>query len=188
MKKVIFGLLLIASILWLPPAKSATLEEVVSIIREVENNCLFNHVKCKVKLIDSKGIVASTNYSTITLSMGTIKFFPKDELRSVAYHELAHALLQHSNQIGNYRDNIRYRLDRDLNYKEEQGIRHRVETEADTFSSFLLYINNKPNRLDKALRRIHIRSGTPADMDTLTHPSLNKRLSNIRRLKILYGN
>ena len=185
--KLIYKIIMISMFLALP-VMGATLEEAVSVIREVEASCISSNVKCKVRLTDSKGIVASTNYDIITLSMGTIKLFPKDELRSVAYHELAHALLQHSSQIGAYRDNTRRRLGRDLNYYEEKGIRHRVENEADTFASFLLWTNNKPNQLDKALKRIHRRAGNPADMDSLTHPSLNKRLGNIRYLKTIYGN
>lgn len=185
--KLIYKIIMISMFLALP-VMGATLEEAVSVIREVEASCTSNRVQCKVRLVDSKGIVASTNYEIITLSMGTIKLFPKDELRSVAYHELAHALLQHSNQIGTYRDNTRRRLGRDLNYYEEKRIRHRVENEADTFASFLLWINNKPNQLDKALKRINRRAGNPGDMDTLTHPSLNKRLSNIRYLQTIYGN
>lgn len=185
--KLIYRLVMISILLALP-VMSATLEEAVSVIREVETSCTSNSIKCKVRLTESKGIVASTNYDTITLSMGTIKLFPKDELRSVAYHELAHALLQHSNQIGTYRDNTRRRLGRDLNYYEEKAIRHRVENEADTFASYLLWIKNKPNQLDKALIRLNRRAGNPADMDSLTHPSLNKRLGNIRYLKTIYGN
>lgn len=188
MRKVILGLLLVASILWLPPAKSATLEEVQQLIDEVLINCNVHHQNCSVRLIDHPREIAATNYDTITISTATINLFNKEELRSVMYHELAHAVLNHSERGYAYSDRIRQQLERDLTYNEMQKLRHQMENEADSYASLLLYFNNKPNKLDTALVKLGMKYKRNFDEDYLTHPSTNSRLRNIRRYKILYGN
>lgn len=188
MKKVILSLLLVASILWLPPAKSATLEEAQQLIDEVKINCMVHHQKCNVFIKDSDRMVAGTSYNNIFISTRTIRFYTKEELRSVMYHELAHAVLNHSEQGEVYTDRIRQRLGRESTYNEMQKLRHRMENEADSYASLILYLNNKPNKLDSALEKISSFYNKNRDEDFLTHPSTNKRLRNIRHYKILYGN
>lgn len=189
MKRIILSIiLLIGSILMLPPVKSATLEEAQQLIKEVQNNCSIHHQVCIVRIIDANVIIANTNFNTINISTSTIKFFTKQELRSVMYHELAHAVLNHSERIDYYVADIRYRLDRDLTYDEYKKIHHQIENEADSYASSLLFLNNKINRLDTALIKLGNKYKKDFDEDFLTHPSTNKRLRNIRRYKILYGN
>ena len=188
MRKVILGLLLVASILWLPPAKSATLGEAQQLIEEVQHNCSIHHQICTVRIIDANVIIANTNFDTINISTTTIKFFTKQELRSVMYHELAHAVLNHSERIDYYVADIRHRLDRELTYDEYKKLHHQIENEADKYASLLLFLNSKKNRLDTALFKLANKYKKNFDEEGLTHPSTNSRLRNIRRYKILYGN
>ena len=185
--KIIYRLLMISILLTLP-VMGATMADMQEINNEIQITCSRNHTQCNIRLVDNKSIIASTNESYITISTATIKYFTKEQLRSVVYHEMAHKILRHSYQIGMKREQVWDRLGRDMNYNEEQTLRHRVELEADSYASFLLWINNKPNKLDDALWAINMLSKRPVDEDTLTHPSLHKRLTNIHRLKTLYGN
>lgn len=185
--RLIYRLIMISILLTLP-VMGATMADMQKINKEVQTTCSKNHTQCNIRLVNSDGIIASTNEHCITISTATIKYFTKEQLRSVVYHEMAHKILRHSYQIGMKREQIWDRLGRDMSYNEEQKIRHRVELEADSYASFLLWVNNKPNQLDKALIKLNRRAGNPADMDSLTHPSLNKRLGNIRYLKTIYGN
>lgn len=185
--KLIYRLIMIGILLTLP-VMGATMTDMQKINKEVQTTCSINHTQCNIRLVNSDSIIASTNEHYITISTATIKYFTKEQLRSVVYHEMAHKILRHSYQIRMKRNQIWDRLGRDMSYNEEQKIRHRVELEADSYASFLLWLNNKPNKLDDALWAINILSKRPIDEDTLTHPSLHKRLTNIHKLKILYGN
>ena len=185
--KLIYRLIMIGILLTLP-VMSATITDMQKINKEVQTTCSINHTQCNIRLVNSDSIIASTNEHYITISSATIKYFTKEQLRSVVYHEMAHKILRHSYQIRMKRNQIWDRLGRNMSYDEEQKIRHRVELEADSYASFLLWLNNKPNKLDDALWAINILSKRPIDEDTLTHPSLHKRLTNIHKLKILYGN
>lgn len=176
------------SILLTLPVMGAAITDMQEINNEVQTTCSINHTQCDIRLVNSDSIIASTNEHYIIISSGAIKYFTKEQLRSVVYHEMAHKILRHSYQIRMKRDQIWDRLGRNMSHNEEQKIRHRVELEADSYASFLLWINNKPNKLDNALWAINILSKRPIDEDTLTHPSLHKRLTNIHKLKILYGN
>ena len=185
--KIIYRLIMISILLTLP-VMGATMADMREINKEIQITCSRNHTQCNIRLVNNNSIIASTNESHITISTATIKFFTKEQLRSVVYHEMAHKILRHSYQIGMKRDQIWDRLKREMSYNEEQRIRHRVELEADSYASLLLWLNKKPNKLDDALWAINKLSKRPVDEDTLTHPSLHKRLTNIHRLKILYGN
>lgn len=185
--KLIYKLIMISILLTLP-VMSATMEEAQEIFHEVGTYCSITRTVCNIKLVDTDKFIASANINTIFISRGAIEFYPKDELRSVMYHELSHRLLNHNEQLKMKREDTWRRLERDMNYEEEQRIRHRVETEADSYASLILWLTQKPNRLDDALIRINLKSKRDPDLDSLTHPSLNKRLKNIRQLKVLYGN
>lgn len=176
------------SILLTLPVMGATMADMKEINKEIQITCSRNHTQCNIRLVNSDSIIASTNENYITISTATIKYFTKEQLRSVAYHEMAHKILRHSYQIRMKRNQIWDKLKREMSYNEEQKIRHRVELEADSYASLLLWLNKKPNKLDDALWTINTLSKRPVDEDTLTHPSLHKRLTNIHRLKILYGN
>lgn len=183
----LYRMILIVAFLHLP-VWGASIEDAREIARDVEINCILNSTKCKVNIVESERFIASTSYDNIYISTYTIDFLSKEELRSVAYHELAHTILKHSLQIQYYRERIYHTLERELSYDEEKRIRHKVEEEADTFSCFLLWLNGRPNYLDNALIKVNKKYKADPNKEGLTHPSLNKRLNNIQRLKRLYGN
>lgn len=139
---------------------------------------------CSIKTDNRDDLIgAFTKYNTITIHRGLANLMTEDELRSVIYHEVAHAILRHSERgvvlIQQY----------NLNQVTFKPIRLMFEEDADKLACYLLYLDNQVNALDSALYKIHTVNGTNTlNEDYKTHPVAANRIKMIQIYKGVYGN
>ena len=162
----------------IPPSKSATIGEQACIIDEVISICNEHNKPCRVDVVRDFRNRAYTRYNEITYTTNLAESLNKDELRAILYHELGHVLLEHSLRGNAYMEQV-YKEGRTLTQTEFKNFRHTFETQADLKAVQLLYLNNKPMVLDKALLRVT--EGMNPDEDSVSHPSTNKRIQNMHR-------
>lgn len=94
--KTIYRLIMIGLLLTLP-TYGATLKDLEGIVNLARPVCNEHKVICTFRVIEFPKPLAYTRYNNITLSNKTVEILTEDELRSVVFHEVAHAVLRHSN-------------------------------------------------------------------------------------------
>lgn len=176
--KLIYRLIMIGLLLTLP-TYGATLKDLDNIVNLARPVCNEHKVICTFRVIDFPRPLAYTKYNNITLSSKTVEILTEDELRSVVFHEVAHAVLRHSNLGQQYILSI-YNQGRQLTEQEIKAYRHKVELEADRYSTILLYQYGYTSKLPEALSKL---SNKKYSEETLTHPSDRDRINSIRNLQ-----
>lgn len=176
--KIIYRLIMIGLLLTLP-TYGATLEDLDNIVNLARPVCNEHKIICTFKVIEFPRPLAYTKYNNITLSNKTVEILTEDELRSVVFHEVAHAVLRHSNLGQQYILSI-YNQGRQPTQDEIKAYRHKVELEADRYSTILLYQYGYTTRLPEALIKL---SNKEYSEESLTHPSDRDRINNIRNLQ-----
>lgn len=176
--KIIYRLIMIGLLLTLP-TYGATLKDLDNIVNLAKPVCNEHKVICTFRVIDFPRPLAYTRYNNITLSNKTVEILTEDELRSVVFHEVAHAVLRHSNLGQQYILSI-YNQGRQPTQDEIKAYRHKVEIEADRYSTILLYQYGYTTRLPEALIKL---SNKEYSEESLTHPSDRDRINNIRNLQ-----
>ena len=176
--KLIYRLIMIGLLLTLP-TYGATLKDLDNIVNLARPVCNEHKVICTFKVIEFPRPLAYTKYNNITLSNKTVEILTEDELRSVVFHEVAHAVLRHSNLGQQYILSI-YNQGRQPTQDEIKTYRHKVELEADRYSTILLYQYGYISKLPEALIKL---SNKEYSKESLTHPSDRDRINNIRNLQ-----
>lgn len=176
--KIIYRLIMIGLLLTLP-TYGATLKDLDNIVNLARPVCNEHKVICTFKVIEFPRPLAYTKYNNITLSNKTVEILTEDELRSVVFHEVAHAVLRHSNLGQQYILSI-YNKGRQPTQDEIKAYRHKVELEADRYSTILLYQYGYTTKLPEALIKL---SNKEYSEESLTHPSDRDRINNIRNLQ-----
>ena len=165
-------------------SQASTINKKQSLMNEIRDTCYQFGTHCQVKEINTNALKAySDNHNNIKISKGILNNFTEDEIRSIGYHELSHILLKHHNTWQNYIDNNSFY---NMNIQYISNIRHMQEYQADSFASYLLYLNRHSNNLDVALQKV-----VPVeyrDITTKTHPSINNRINHIKQYKRIYNN
>ena len=161
------------------PTYGATLKDLDNIVNLARPVCNEHKVICTFKVIEFPRPLAYTKYNNITLSNKTVEILTEDELRSVVFHEVAHAVLRHSNLGQQYILSI-YNQGRQPTQDEIKTYRHKVELEADRYSTILLYQYGYISKLPEALIKL---SNKEYSKESLTHPSDRDRINNIRNLQ-----
>lgn len=176
--KIVYRLILLISFLTLP-VWGATLSDLDDITNSTTPICIDHKVICTFKVVQSDIPLAYTQFNNITLSSKTVSMLSKEELRSVVFHEVAHAVLRHSTVGQQYILSI-YNKGRQPTQDELKAYRHKAETDADSYSALLLFQYGYPNKLPEALVKL---SNKKYSEETLTHPSDRDRINNIRNLQ-----
>lgn len=176
--KLIYRLIMIGLLLTLP-TYGATLKDLDNIVNLARPVCNEHKVICTFKVIDFPRPLAYTEYNNITLSSKTVETLTEDELRSVVFHEVAHAVLRHSNLGQQYILSI-YNKGRQPTQDELKAYRHKAEMDADSYSALLLFQYGYANKLPEALLKL---SNKKYSEESLTHPSDRDRINNIRNLQ-----
>lgn len=176
--KLIYRLIMIGLLLTLP-TYGATLKDLDNIVNLARPVCNEHKVICTFRVIDFPRPLAYTKYNNITLSSKTVEILTEDELRSVVFHEVAHAVLRHSNLGQQYILSI-YNQGRQPTEQEIKAYRHKGELEADRYSTILLYQYGYTSKLPEALSKL---SNKKYSEETLTHPSDRDRINSIRNLQ-----
>lgn len=181
--KLIYRLIMIGLLLTLP-TYGATLKDLDNIVKQAKPLCSLHHIICSFRVIEFSRPLAYTQYNRITLSSKTVEILTKDELKGVVFHEVAHAVLRHSEQGQSYIMNVR-NSGREPTVEELSRFRYRVEYEADRYSVILLYLYGQRSELPSALGKMSSKSNTE---ESFTHPSNQDRINKINKLqKILSG-
>lgn len=177
--KIIYRLIMIGLLLTLP-TYGATLKDLDNIVNLARPVCNEHKVICTFRVVEFPRPLAYTRYNNITLSSKTIEILTEDELRSVVFHEVAHAILRHSNLGQQYITSIYSKKGRQPTEQEIKNYRHKVELEADRYSTILLYQYGYITKLPEALAKLSTKKYSE---ETLTHPSDRDRINNIRNLQ-----
>lgn len=177
--KIIYRLIMIGLLLTLP-TYGATLKDLDSIVNLAKPVCNEHKVICTFKVIDFPRPLAYTQYNNITLSTKTVEILTAEELRSVVFHEVAHAVLRHSNLGQQYIVNIYSNKGRQPTEQEIKAYRHKVELEADRYSTILLYQYGYTTKLPEALAKLSTKKYSE---ESISHPSDRDRINNIRNLQ-----
>lgn len=175
--KIIYRLIMITILLMLP-AYGATLSDFNDIVKLASPVCVDHKVICTFNIVQNKLPLAYTRYNNITLSTTAIDVLTRDELRSVMFHEVAHAVLRHSDLSLQYYLSI-YDKGRQLTQEEIKTFRHKIELDADTYSTILLYQYGYRSEIPKALEKFN----SDNNKESITHPSNKSRAENIRNLQ-----
>lgn len=176
--KTIYRLIMIGLLLTLP-TYGATLQDLDNIVNLARPVCNDHKLICTFKVIEFPRPLAYTKFNNITLSNKTVEILTEDELRSVVFHEVAHAVLRHSNLGQQYVLSI-YNKGRQPTQDEIKAFRHKVELDADRYSTILLYQYGYITKLPEALAKL---SNKKYSEESLTHPSDRDRINNIRNLQ-----
>lgn len=176
--KTIYRLIMIGLLLTLP-TYGATLQDLDNIVNLARPVCNEHKVICTFRVIEFPKPLAYTRYNNITLSNKTVEILTEDELRSVVFHEVAHAVLRHSNLGQQYILSI-YNKDRQPTQDELKAYSHKAEMDADSYSALLLFQYGYANKLPEALLKL---SNKKYSEESLTHPSDRDRINNIRNLQ-----
>lgn len=177
--KIIYRLIMIGLLLTLP-TYGATLKDLDNIVNLASPVCIEHKVICTFRLIEFPRPLAYTRYNNITLSSKTVEILTEDELRSVVFHEVAHAVLRHSNLGQQYITSIYSTKGRQPTEQEIKTYRHKVELEADRYSTILLYQYGYTTKLPEALAKLSTKKYSE---ESISHPSDRDRINNIRNLQ-----
>ena len=181
-----FVIIVMAFIASLRPVQSATLEDANTLFKEGKVVCTIHAQKCTFRVIDNRLLIAYSTYDDITLSTGIVKYLTMDELRGVFYHELAHSVLNHSEQGQKYYDHFVSYYKRQPKSEDLQIYRYSKEREADIYASKMLGLARFPNKLGDALIKITTENGTSGASDT--HPAVADRIKDINVQKWIFRN
>ena len=176
--KLIYRLIMIGLLLTLP-TYGATLKDLESIVNLARPVCYEHKIICTFRVIDFPRPLAYTKYNNITLSNKTVEILTEDELRSIVFHEVAHAVLRHSNLGQQYILSI-YNKGRQPMEQEIKAYRHKVELDADRYSTILLYQYGYTTKLPEALAKLSTKKYSE---ESISHPSDRDRINNIRNLQ-----
>ena len=177
--KLIYRLIMITLLLTLP-TYGATLKDLDNIVNLARPVCNEYKVICTFRVIEFPRPLAYTRYNNITLSNKTVEILTEDELRSVVFHEVAHAVLGHSNLGQQYITSIYSKKGRQPTEQEIKTYRHKVELEADSYSIILLYQYGYTTKLPEALAKLSTKKYSE---ESISHPSDRDRINNIRNLQ-----
>jgi Zn-dependent protease with chaperone function len=162
------------------PTYGATLKDLDSIVNLVRPVCNEHKLICTFRVIEFPRPLAYTRYNNITLSNKTVEILTEDELRSVVFHEVAHAVLRHSNLGQQYITSIYSKKGRQPTEQEIKSYRYKVELEADRYSTILLYQYGYTTKLPEALAKLSTKKYSE---ESISHPSDRDRINNIRNLQ-----
>lgn len=145
----------------------------VQVIKQITNiECKSFNKTCSIVINNNDDSINAytINNNTVILSQGIINSMTGRELLAVVLHEVGHIkygdyeMLQHAKK---YAPDI----------IENKQLRHRIELRADDYATY--YFNDKcmPNYLPNAFAKLGKADWTK---ESITHPSLNKRVQNIQ--------
>ena len=164
-----------------PPTLSATTQEVDEVFEEGKNICALVLQKCTFKRLELDLPLAYTQYNDITVMSGIYNKLTKDELRGIIYHEVAHAVSNHSQQGQEFFNHFVSEYKRPPYPAEVQNFRYKLENEADAKAVLLLFAARKPILLDTALVKVtkpYNNTGASS-----THPSIESRVRHIQNMR-----
>ena len=154
---------------------SMSLMEQFKLIYNTNKLCQENFVNCRVSVYKSNELNAYVDYqNNLKFSSSILQKLSYQEAMSVAYHEVAHLVLNHPQFFHN---NKRYLRQSKLYYET----RRQSELEADKQASYLMCIDNFDNQLDITLQKIKPKSLW--DKQTNSHPSVTERVKRIQKYK-----
>ena len=181
----LFLTLILLIFIGVPPALSATTQEVDELFKEGEAICALVLQKCTFKRLELDLPLASTTFNDITVVSGVYNRLTKDELRAIIYHEVAHAISDHSEKGQKVYNHFFEEYKRYPTAEELQPIKYKFENEADALAVLMLYGAKKPILLDSAL--IKVTSAYDNTKASKTHPSVEARVKHIQSLKNKLG-
>ncbi len=135
----LFLTLILLIFIEVPPTLSATTQEVDDLFKEGENICALVLQRCTFKRLELDLPLASTTYNDITVVSGVYNRLTKDELRAIVYHEVAHAISDHSEKGQKIYNHFFEEYKRYPTAEELQPIKYKFENEADTLTVLILY-------------------------------------------------
>ena len=163
------------------PVQAMSLTDQVKLIKNTYTTCGKYGVKCNVKVIDTKQLIAQSNINNeIKYSTGILDYLSYNQMRSVTYHEIAHLKLKHSEKtrdllFSSFQHNKRIPRWIYIQHK------HNNEYQADWLASYMMLTDNVPNHLDTALLLL-----TPQQhyyKQSVSHPSTYNRVRMIHHYK-----
>lgn len=181
----IFFISLLLMMLGVPPTLGATTQEVDELFKEGTTLCALVLQKCTFKRIVLDLPLAATTYNDITVASGIYEKLTKDELRAIIYHEVAHAISDHSEKGQKIYNHFLEEYKRYPTAQELRPLKYQFENEADTLAVLMLYGAKKPILLESALIKIT----TPYNNGKASnsHPSVENRIKHIQSIKHKLG-
>lgn len=153
------------------PAFSITAQEKRILKTHIEDICNYYNQPCKITYLDTRQIQGYTMQDgEIILTRGLTDRLTYNQTKAVALHELGHHILRH------YKRTDIFFKSWNLNQNELKMFRYKLETEADLFATSYYILSKQYNYLPEALIVI---AGKQGDENSSTHPSVQKRISNI---------
>lgn len=146
----------------------------VRIIKQITNiECKSFNKTCSIVINNTDNSINAytVNNNTIILSRGIINNMTGRELLAVVLHEVGHI------RYNDY-EMIQYAKRYAPEIINDKQLRHNIELRADDYATY--YFNDKciPNYLPNAFIKLGKADWTK---ESITHPSLNKRMQNIQR-------
>lgn len=176
-KKIFLLISILAMTTSLSYSKELTLQD-ISNIAITECNKFNQSCTISIDLQDTSINAYTISHNNIILSKGMINTFTSKELLAIVLHEVGHCkandfeLLQH---IAKYSPVL----------LTNKTFRHRMEYNADEFASKYYSDRCEHNYLIDAFNRLYTIKANP-DKESNTHPSIKKRINNIKDFKCIY--
>lgn len=158
-----------------------SLVEQVKVIKDTVDTCNKYNVACEVQVHKTNLLQATSNaQNQIKYSTAILNYLPYDEMKSVAYHEIAHLILQHPHQTQRLLFNS-FRFNQPMPAYIMIEHKHSNEYQADWYASYMMKLDNVPNKLDTAIQLL-----TPINnyhKQSISHPSTYSRVQRIKQFK-----
>ena len=162
-----------------PRAFSMPAEQQCSFLLELKRTCAKYETTCYINV---RGESIKKAYSdqrhVIHLTTGLLDALPKEQIRGIFYHELAHILLRHHKTWGKY---LKSGVLQAMPIHQVKALRHTHEYQADDMAVELLKLEGRPVLLDEALESV-----IPYEyrhIETNTHPKALRRIERIRKME-----
>ena len=185
MIKKVFYILICLFILGVPPMYGATRIEVEQVFEEAKPMCLAAMRRCTFRTIEFNAPVAYTQYGEITVSSGIYNIMNREEVRGIVFHEVAHAVLRHSEKAQSFYNEFVMINKRPPTSKDITEFRHNGENQADAMAVLMLYVGRYPITLDSALAKIVLKYNNGDNCNS--HPSAAYRIQHINNIKQKLG-
>ena len=163
------------------PTQAMSLVEQVKVIKDTYNTCSKYNVECNVNVYKTPQLIAqSTAENEIKFSTGILNYLDYEQMRSVAYHEIAHLKLEHSKQTRDLLFNS-FKHNKPIPRWILQQHKHNNEYQADWLASYMMLYDGIPNYLDTAI--ILLTPQVNFYKQSLSHPSAYNRVQRIYQYK-----
>lgn len=160
-------------------AFSMPAEEQYSFLLELKRTCAKYETTCYINVRgEPSKKVYSDQRHVIHLTTGLLDALPKEQIRGIFYHELAHILLRHHKTWEKY---LKSGVLQAMPIHRIKTLRHAQEYQADDMAVELLKLEGRQVLLDEALESV-----IPYEsrhIETNTHPNAFRRIERIRKME-----